>query len=341
MKTWIISLICCLSICSAYASGKAEATREITKNFSVSAAPALNITNKYGNIFLSEWDRNEIYFSIQIIGEANNLSDAQKIADAANIDFSQSGNRVTAATDLSGYSQLKLRNSSIKIHYTVKIPAKTSMDLTNTYGNIDFEQTEQPFKAIVKYGNLTAEKISGTDNNIEIKYGNLYIGELSRLNLDLKYSELHVEKAGTINMISAYSKITAGTIGTLVTDSKYDTYKLNGTDNTTLSSAGYSKYTINTLTNRFEASSVAYSDIKILSVSKSFKSIIIDCKYTDTSIGIAPDNSYNATLSVRYGDIKAHNLSIDGGNYTGKIGQGNATAEVKITSSYGNVRLSD
>ena len=94
------------------------------------------------------------------------------------------------------------------------------MNLTNKYGNIQLDETTQPFRADVKYGNLYAAALKGTDNEITIKYGNVELSESEKLSLNIGYGNARMDKMTSLNLISAYSKFNIGTVGSIEMTSK-------------------------------------------------------------------------------------------------------------------------
>ena len=119
MKRIIFTLLVSIFACTVIASEESsliEFKREITREFSVGANSALQIENRYGNIRIVEGADNRITFKIEIIGKGTTEARAKEYAEAVSIDFSQSGERISAKTVL---KSLNCTNCGRNTNYTV------------------------------------------------------------------------------------------------------------------------------------------------------------------------------------------------------------------------------
>lgn len=351
MRTRMVIFTALLLIVSLGAfsrDGDNEKKKVITKSFRADKNTQLRVSNKYGNISIVEWNKNEINFSIEIVGYANKEADAQKMLDRVNVNFNQTGNTVLAQTTLDEMRNFKCNNCGQTINYTINIPAGVRMDLENRYGDIFLTETTQPFVAKVKYGGLTAERLMGTSNDVDIKYGSIHLGEAKALNLILGYSNGEINKAEKLDLSCAYSKLRLGTIGTLDMTSKYDNFNITEVDDMVFSS-GYSDFTIGRLGKKLDATSLSYCKFRIRDVATSFQSITIEAKYTNIRLGLTDQHSCKLEASSRYGSIKTgdlplSNVKFDNEKYSqvihGVIGNTpNPTALIRVSNSYDSIIL--
>lgn len=352
MKNKFLILICCLLLpATALLANTHEVKRLVTKQFKVSPGTELGIINKYGNIVITVWNKNEIDFSIEIIGKSDDKNIAQQMADRVSIDFNQSGKQVSAETVFAQQRNFNCNNCGTTINYTVNVPASVLLNLTNKYGNVRLDETTQPFTSDVKYGNIYATRLGGENNHILLKYGNLEVNESNKLTLEAKYSNLRIDKVDKLKLDCAYSKIVSDEIGSLDATSKYDKFTLQ-TIGTFVLNSGYTDINIGSLTECFDASSLRYCKLKIENVSQNFSSIRISASYTPIRIGISEKHNFRLDLSTRYGNIRtnASKLSYlstgdEKDRYTkslsGTVGnEENPKAVIKITDSYADIILS-
>lgn len=329
-----------------------EVKRIVNKNFKVGQNCELQVNNKYGYIVIQQWDKNEIDFSIEIIGKGENPKVAQRMADQISIDFHNMNKLVQATTLIERQRNNNCRNCGFTINYTINVPASVKLNLTNKYGNIQLDETTQPFRADIKYGNLYASNLKGTNNEITIKYGNIELSESEKLLLNIGYGNVHLDKITQLNLNSTYSKFDLGTVGSLEMTSKYDRFIIKSIDFFIILSSAYTDFTIDYLGKRFDASSLRYCKVKITEVAQNFNSILIEAGYTTIRIGL--DNHYNfmADLYNRYGSIRLNGIKLsdvtldDNDNrysktIRGRVGnQTDPQAKVKISNSYADIIFS-
>lgn len=329
-----------------------EVKKQITKNFKVSSNSQLQIENKYGNIIIVPWSKNEIDFNIEIIGKADNQKDAQFLADRVSVDFNQSGNTVSARTSYSQQKNFSCNNCGTTVNYNVSVPTSVYLDLTNKYGNIFMDKTSQNFKAEIKYGNLKANELTGSSNSITIGYGNMEIGKITSLELDIKYGKADIDEVNSAKINSAYNKFNFKTVGQMDLISKYDRFNIETIKDFTLESA-YTDFTISKLVNSFNASSLRYCKVKIDDIETDFSKININATYTNIRLAIGEKHSFQADISTRYGNIRAKGLKIsnltwndESDRYTktlqGTVGsQSSPKASITIKDTYADIVLTE
>ena len=327
-----------------------EVKRIVNKNFKVKPNCELQVNNRYGFIVIKQWNKNEIDFSIEIIGKGENHKVAQRMADQISVDFHNMDKLVQATTQIDRQHN-NCKNCGITINYTINVPASAKLNLTNKYGNIQLDETTQPFRADVKYGNLYAAALKGTDNEITIKYGNVELSESEKLSLNIGYGNARMDKMTSLNLISAYSKFNIGTVGSIEMTSKYDRFTIKSIDSFVLSSA-YTDFSIDYLGKRFNASSLKYCKVKIADVAQDFSSILIEAAYTNIRIGLDNHYSFMADLYTRYGSIRLNGIKLsdvtlddDDSRYSktirGRVGkQEHPSAKVNISNSYADIIFS-
>ncbi|MDR3194514.1 MAG: hypothetical protein LBT76_04395, partial [Tannerella sp.] len=269
----------------------------------------------------------KILFRIEITGEGKTEALAREYAESVSIDFSQSGDRVSAETVL---PNIRCSGDCGRTtHYVVVAPKNVAADLENKYGNIQLDRLLQPLKVDLKYGNLQAGSLGGA--TIDIKYGNVTVQSCESLELDSKYSG-----------------ITLGTVGTLKADSKYDKFRIESVVDVRLNTA-YTDVKADRLLKSFVAGDFKYCSLTVSEVAVDFSRIKIDAAYTNVQIAFNDRHSFNAVLFTRYGKIRVDKLaplvfsgSSEAKNnqvsYIGRFGQDSQpSASVDISISYGNI----
>ncbi|MDR2120242.1 MAG: DUF4097 family beta strand repeat-containing protein [Tannerella sp.] len=300
-----------------------EYKREVTREFTVGAAPDLLIENKYGNIRIIEGTENKIMFRIEITGKGRNSQRAREYAESVHIRFAQDGNSVSAVTEL---ESLSCNNCGRTIHYTVVAPKSVAMNLTNKYGHIILDDAAKPIRVTLKYGNLTARTLD--DAAIDLKYGNADVGSCRKALINSKYSKLKIGRAETLEIDSKYDGINVGTVSAFDLNTKY------------------TNVTIDRLNERFVATGFDYGKLDISEISTGFNRIKIEAKYSTVKLALDSRHSFKAVLYTKYGDIDAGRLTFNnvslkkGSAIVGNVGADpNPSATVDIDVSYGDIKF--
>jgi hypothetical protein len=321
MKKISFAVLLSISFLTIYAASQEEYKREITKEFPTGAESSLHISNKYGNIRVIEGTENKILFKIEIIGKGKNKELAQKYAESVSIDFSQSGDLVSAET---GLESIHCDNCGRTIHYVVAAPKNVMMKLDNKYGNIYLENVIKPL-------------------TVELKYGDIQANSLSVATIDIKYGKATIQSCEKLNLDSKYSKFTFGKIETLAADSKYDDMQIESVSDFNLET-GYANVKIGRLNKSFVASDFKYCSLDISEVATNFSTIKIDAAYTNVKIGLNENHSFKTNLYTKYGSIRTGKLTFSDVSMkkesviVGRAGNdSNPAASVEISVSYGNI----
>ena len=332
MKRLIFTLLVSILVSSTVAYGQRnqkEFRREVTKEFSTGVNPSLEIENKYGHIRIVEGTENKISFNIEIIGKGTTEALAKQYAESVSIDFKQSGDKVSAKTVTQSVTQsLNCNNCGRTTNYTVVVPKGVTLNLDNKYGNIYLENSIKPLNVILKYGNMEAATLANV--NIDIKYGNVSIDACDDLKIDCSYAKFKIGKAGKINAESKYDDFQIGTISDISMNTKY------------------TKVRIEKLNNSFICNDFKYCTLNVSDISPQFSRIKISSGYSNINLALDNRHNFKASLSARYGSIKADHLTFNNvllrsrvrntDAITGTAGiENNPFATVEITASYGNI----
>ena len=332
-----------------------ELTKEFHEEYKADASTVLTLMNKYGNIDVQNWENPRIKIDVVVTVKHSNPERAEKMLSYINVAFSSSGNSVKAETQIDekfSRSSNWSNGNDFEINYTVQMPAKINLDLFNKYGHVIIDEVDGLANIDLKYGKLTVNKLGRGDekplNTVNLAYANgSSITECSWLKANIKYSGLDIEKAKAIVAYTSYMKLNVGEVSSVVIEGKYDGYTFGNLANLVLNTS-YSSVKINELSEKLEVQS-RYTNVNVESVPAGFDEISIDSKYGTFRIGIDENASYKLDGEASYAKIYYHdtgkvskiqeNTSM---KVNGNVGtQANPTAEVKVLTRYGNVKLDD
>jgi len=332
-----------------------EVKKEFHKEYTAGPNTTLEINNRYGDVVISSWDQNQIVIDVKVTVELPSKEKAEKLIGYIDVQFTEEGNLIKARTvidDKFSFSGWGGESKKFSIDYNVKMPAGTSLTLANRYGNTKINELSGLVNLDIKYGNLTAGKLTrGNEkpwSSLNLAYGKGTIDEAGWMSLNIRYTgNLDITKSTALLLDSRYSKLTLGETSSVVGESKYDNIRIGSIKNLDLDN-GYSDVNIETLVTklRYEGS---YGSFSIESIPAEFESIDLATRYMGVKLGIAENASYELDGHVRYGGIKYNednfkfNRRIIENNSTeiaGVVGKEDSpSAKVKIEASYGSVRL--
>jgi hypothetical protein len=236
------------------------------------------------------------------------------------------------------------RNVKTSIEITIKAPAWVNLDMENSYGDLFIQEATGLANIDLKYGNLKAGTLSrGNEkpyNEVDLAYSNGVIDQAGWVNLDISYSDMEVNHSDMLFVDSKYSKLLGEHAGGIVTEGMYDKYTFDEVDSF-VGELKYSGVKIERLNKTFSLHS-AYTGAKIGTLAKGFDEVDAELAYGNLSMGLEPGASFKFDGEARYGSI-----SISGGdrmsrtkenNYVkvwGNVGS-NAKSTIHVITKYGN-----
>jgi len=301
-------------------------TKNYTKTYSVDGNDQVVLDNRYGNITVNTWARNEVKVDVQIRVSAADNDAAQKLLDNVNISDSKDGNTVAFKTNInemknSWMSILKGTggNHQLEINYIVYMPSRNELVISNRYGGIVLPNLDGKVTVSSAYGNLAAKTLSN-ESIIQLKYGNANIEAVGKCSIELSYGSLNLGSANNLSANLSYSGIKVGKLR--------ETGSIN----------------------------VRYGDgVQIGDLDRNMRSLSINASYSGVDLGLSGDENADFAVTVHYGDFNYgdHNVTITGKTpgdndkgvhmtksfkgYIGKGGSGGRT--IAINDSYGSVKF--
>lgn len=297
---------------------KSEFKKELSKEFPISADGKITVTGKYGHLNVSTWEKNKVKFDVKIIVKARTKEKADKMFEQISIKFNNGRDYAKATLDVGEVEWKYYKGVSYQIHYEIKIPAESSVDLYNKYGNIHLTDIKGSAKIENKYGNIKTGDI-GQDVNLLLGYGNADLGSIKNLTVEIKYSKLDVDAAQDIKIDSKYSQIYVDKARDIKSESKYDKFFLGDIRNI----RSYGKY----------------DNFKI----KNLHNLDATGKYSDYDV---KDLHGKVDLDMKYGDAVFHKVhsTFQGINFIGEYADlqvelAGVGSEFEVQGKYAKVKL--
>jgi len=341
-----VTLFMCLIALSVHSNPADDVLeKEFQESFQVNENAKLIVQNKYGDIFLTTWDKNEIKIDVIVkIEFESNRSKITKYFDDIKIEISGNENLVEAITQLPSYSWSG--NLQLNIDYYVSLPASIKLDIKQKYGSVILNNDwtgETTFN--VSYGNIQARNLSNRNNSIDVKYGELNAENIEAARIDVAYSEASIKNATKLDLNTSYGDVELGVIGSLDLKTAFDDIEIKEITDL-YARSNYSDLKIDKVKNSLDID-MDFGEITIDYVLKGFKSIKIDSDNAGVEIGMDESASYRYEVLTRYGDFYIRNektmskekLSFNSYKYTGTVGSSANAGELIVDSSYASIEI--
>jgi len=304
--------------------------KEKTKNFTKSYAAngdRLQIDNRFGKVTVTTWDKNEFKVDVQVKAYANADADAQKLLDRTSIVDSKEGDQASFKTVItednnenSFWGSLtkggKTMVREMVINYTVYMPAKNPLSITNKYGGIELPNLAGKLTINNSYGNLLAKSLTNSENKVNVRYGSAKIGSFAGSDLNVAYGSLSLEDADKLKANISYGSAKIGKIST---------------------------------SGNVE---VRFGGLEIVDLDKNLKSLSVNSSYSPVMLNAGANTNADFDVTVHFGDfvydnsVSVTNKDNESGrrgsmtkNYKGHIGKGGTDKTITINNNYGNVKF--
>jgi hypothetical protein len=332
-----------------------ETTKELHKEYQAGPNTTLDIDNKYGDVVVQSWEKDQIIIDVKIIVELPNKEKAEKLINYINVEFSEGDDIISAKTiidndfNFTGWGGDSKRFS---IDYNIKMPAGTALTLANKYGNTDINELHGLVNLDIKYGNLTAGKLTRGNvkplSSLNLAYGKGTIDEAGWLDLTIRYTgNFEISKSQALLLDSKYSKLMLGETSSIVGESKYDNIRITKINNLVLEN-GYCDVNVGELVKKLTYNG-SYGSFSVESIPAGFETLSTDTKYLGVKLGISEAASYKIDAKITYGGLKYNEekftnqrriVENNSTEISGIIGdEQSPESKVSIRSSYGTVKL--
>jgi len=286
-------------------------SKSIDKTFEVSDGLNLDITNKYGNVIIDTWPRNEVSLKIEIIAFGKDGNTAEKLMDRVEFDFKQANDflEVESVFDrkksffkdlvnaVGDYSASLLSKHKLQVNYELNIPESTaSISIDNRFGDIHLGDVSGRLNIKLSHGNLRANKIEDY-SRVNVNYGKAKIKEVNEVNISLKGAELNLEYAMKLNLQSSSSTIVIEKVSTADIESTNDKIEIHEVNDIS-GSANFTEMSIYFLSEICKLHQ-SYGELTIKNIPDSFRSIRLDGKSTDYKLKFSQNTSFETRIYAR------------------------------------------
>ncbi|MEA3462386.1 MAG: hypothetical protein U9R49_10935, partial [Bacteroidota bacterium] len=275
-KSLLLSLLLIVTV--SFSLSAQDARKEYSENYDVNKGVTLTTDTKYSDVELLTWDKSEVDILAVVEVDASSQNRAEEALKKVDIKIGKSGNNISVVTEMeNGWS----RNVRTSIKITIKAPAWVNLDMENSYGDLFIQEASELVRIDLKYGNLKAGTLSRGNEKpysvIDMAYSDGVIDEAGWLEVEVSYSDLEVNLSKMIFVESKYSKLLGEKVGGIVTEGMYDKYYFDEVDSfvAKLKYSGLKFGKLNKVLNLHSA----YTNAKIATLSNGFDEVDASLSY--------------------------------------------------------------
>ncbi len=336
----------------AFTASAEEVEKKFSKEFSAQGKDLLKIDNRYGDVVIENWNENKV--SIEVVVTVNHPSKdkAEKFMSMIDVLFNENDNTIEATTKIEkNFSFREGDERDFSIDYVVKMPENLNLELINRYGQVEIAKLTGHVNIAVKYGSLyVADLTRGKEeplNKISLAYSKGNIENCGWCELNLAYvGRLNVGSAKALLVDSKYSKLFVDKLSSIVANTKYDQIEIDLLKNLVAEGA-YTGFRLGTVTGKVNIST-GYGSISIDKLKDGFEMVDIEAKYCQVKIDVEDNASYKLLLKTAYSGLSfdEDNAEIINRIYDNNrksleavIGSKDTESTIKVKSNYGSVKV--
>lgn len=230
------------------------------KSFPAQKSTFINITNKYGEIKITNDGRDSIKVCATITIKQNDPELSEKSISLIKTEMNKDADTVYIKTTFdskfftSGYNRGR---SGFSVDYAITVPTGTNLRINNSFGDVYLDACAGYVDAKVSHGNFNALRLTRGNvkpvNSVYTDFGIMNIGEANWVTVTVRNSPLaRIDSARAVVFSSQFSKIETGNVNSLVCDSKSDSYNIESVKNLVIESI-YTSFNLSKLSGQMIA----------------------------------------------------------------------------------------
>ncbi|MCX6302248.1 MAG: hypothetical protein NTW82_08690, partial [Bacteroidia bacterium] len=171
-------LFAALFFLSTGLSAQEEVSKEYHKEYTAKKGVALDLNNRYGDIIVQTSESDQVVIDVKVTVKYPSRERAEKLLGYIDVKFEESADLISAQTVIDekfSFTGWSGETRKFMINYTVKMPVWMDLTLSNKYGNTELDDLTGLVNLTIKYGNLSAAKLTrGNEkplNSLNLAYG--------------------------------------------------------------------------------------------------------------------------------------------------------------------------
>lgn len=332
--------------------GKYSKEKTIKKEFSVNSDALLKVKNSYGNLNITSWAEDRVLIEIHIKTTGDKEDKVQRKLDEITVNFEATNTMVSATTNFSNSKSSwswgwgGSNNVNMQVNYTIKVPIKNNLNLSNDYGAIILDRIDGHAKISCDYGRLEIGELQGRNNQLSFDYtSRSSIGYINSGIINADYSGFTIEKAGDLNIVADYTNAKINQMGDLTYTSDYGKLEI-GSSHNVRGNGDYINVDLGVVHGNLDIGS-SYGTLKIRELASDAGNVQIRTDYTGIRLGYAADYHFSFEIQTEYAGVSGMDsfeitVSREKSSekyYKGHHGSPNSGKLLTIDSNYGGISI--
>ncbi|SNR47493.1 hypothetical protein SAMN04488009_2033 [Maribacter sedimenticola] len=217
-------------------------SKKVTKSYAFATGDELHLENKYGNVTVYGWSKNEVSITVHMTvthkKKENAIELLQRIAPIIKSGDNYLSVSYEIADKNSGFfanlfekaNPFDFDRSNVQIDYNVHMPFKTILNISNKFGDVLIEDWDGILIADIQHGDIYINR-NITKAELSLKYGKLKAKNIINSNITLNNGELDMDDAYTMYINSSGSAIRIQSSSNLELLSNKDEITLQSVEN--------------------------------------------------------------------------------------------------------------
>ena len=334
-------------------------TRNFIKTLPVTRETTLEVSNKYGTIQITPWDRDSALIRAEVKAVAKDRSKVSKMFDGINVNITGSKYIVRAQTEFTSNmntlfesfkgmtNKLIQYDSHIEINYFINIPEYLNLKIENKFGDVYMENSSGEFRISMSNGSFKANSL-GKNSSLDLVFCDAKINSIISGSMDASFSEISIGSTEDLSINSISSKYDIKKAGMIRSESKRDKFYIDEIESIQGNSY-FTDYKLNSLKKNINLTP-RYGNFSVDVIEKGFESVNINSNFSDVTLTFEQGSSFdfdirhvNAFLVLPDKNVKSEEkeLNNDKKEYmtSGTMGRNPGKAHVKIDATRGNIYL--
>lgn len=168
-----------------------EKKKTYSKSYTLEANELVTLENKFGEIKISTWDKNEVRVEVTMTAKGNTDERANYILDRLTIEDRKNSSGVYFRTDINDgdrkYKNETYKDEGFSINYNVTLPSRNRLVVSNEFGPTIVPDFTGQISINSKFGALTTGKLAN-NKRVNVEFGSAEIAGVSNGDLEIKFS---------------------------------------------------------------------------------------------------------------------------------------------------------
>ena len=275
-------------------SAHGQVNKSLTDTLDVNAIESLTITNQYGDIVVSTWDRDQIGYDVQITVLKDDMDVAEDLLDRLTYSVEEFNSNLKFEYEVeeknAGFFEriwsditLEIDQSAIQISAELTVPKEMKLNITNRFGDITIRDWSGDLTVKQKHGDV---KVSGDVSNLRLdhSFGEADFNTVKRARIEIRNVEFNAKNIEEFDIDSHGSEINLDNAMKLTLDSNKDDLSIEHVERVK-GSIDYGSLYIEELVEEIQAT-LRLTDLTIKSIVNKNATITIDQSNSEVDINL-------------------------------------------------------